>query len=210
MTAEREAVTSGFAERRVETGHLVEQDFDAVGELGRIGNEGQVAKRHVKVTLTISQSSSPIVETKAIDRITPWQLNPATVVFGNLGRLQLGTKTTVTIEIEDRGTKPPFRASRTARRCGRSGPRGRRSGDDLLRTRADTAAWRPVSRLYPAPQQQAAGGVDRARRRQLRLLGHPYAVGVAGDPGHADATRLKLEKEEVLDAATSQPQSPNR
>lgn len=71
-----------------------------------ISNVGQVIKRHVTVRLTIAQSPTPIVETRTIERITPWQLNPATVIFGNLGLLQLHRKTTVTIEIEDPGTSP--------------------------------------------------------------------------------------------------------
>jgi hypothetical protein len=71
-----------------------------------INNEGISTKRRIKVTLTIRQSPSAIVKTRTIDRITPRQPNPATLVFDNLGRLQLGTKTTVTINIEDRGTNP--------------------------------------------------------------------------------------------------------
>jgi hypothetical protein len=71
-----------------------------------VGNEGHVIKRHVKVTLTIRQSPSPIVETRTIDRIAPSPLYPPTAVFGNLGPLQLGTKTTITIQINDRGTNP--------------------------------------------------------------------------------------------------------
>jgi hypothetical protein len=71
-----------------------------------ITDVGQVIKRHVTVKLTIAQSPAPIVETRTIGRITPWQLNPARVVFGNLGQLQLHRKTTVTIEIEDPGTNP--------------------------------------------------------------------------------------------------------
>ena len=71
-----------------------------------VNNEGHVTKRHVKVTLTIQQAPWPIVKTKTIDRITPWPLHPPTVFFGNLGRLQLGAKTTVTIDIDDPGTNP--------------------------------------------------------------------------------------------------------
>jgi hypothetical protein len=71
-----------------------------------IENEGGTIKRHVKVRLTIKQSPAPIVETGMIDRIKPWQVNPATVVFRNLGRLQLGRTTAVTVSIEDRGAYP--------------------------------------------------------------------------------------------------------
>ena len=73
-----------------------------------IGNEGHVVKRHVKVTLTIrqSQSPSPIVETRTIERIKPWARHSPTVFFGHLGRLRLGTKTFVTIDVADPGTNP--------------------------------------------------------------------------------------------------------
>jgi len=71
-----------------------------------IDNEGHAIKRTVKVTLTIRQSPSTIVETRTIERITPWALHPPTVVFGHLGRLRFRTKTTVTIDIGDRGTNP--------------------------------------------------------------------------------------------------------
>jgi hypothetical protein len=69
-------------------------------------NLGEATKRHVKVTLTIRRSPSPIVETRTIARITPWQVHPATVFFGHLGRLPLGTKTAVTIDVADPGTFP--------------------------------------------------------------------------------------------------------
>jgi hypothetical protein len=71
-----------------------------------VNNEGHVAKRNIKVTLTIKQSPSPIVKTRTISRITSWPLHPPTVIFAKLGRLQLGTKTTVTIDIDDPGTNP--------------------------------------------------------------------------------------------------------
>jgi hypothetical protein len=70
-----------------------------------INNVGSVTKRNVKVTLRIRQSPSPIVETRTIARITPWQ-RPATLFFGHLGRVELGKRTTLTIEIGDRGTSP--------------------------------------------------------------------------------------------------------
>jgi hypothetical protein len=71
-----------------------------------INNEGEVTKRHVKVTLTIRQPPAPIVETRTIDRIKPWPLHPPTVFFGHLGRLQLDSKMAVRIEIADRGASP--------------------------------------------------------------------------------------------------------
>jgi hypothetical protein len=69
-----------------------------------IENLGEVTKRHIKVTLTIKQPS-PIVETRTIERITPWQAHPATVFFGHLGRLRLG-RTVVTVDVADPGTFP--------------------------------------------------------------------------------------------------------
>jgi hypothetical protein len=68
-------------------------------------NLGNVVKRHVRVALTID-GPSPIVETRTVERVTPWQLHAPTVFFGNLGRLPLATKTTVTVEIDDPGTFP--------------------------------------------------------------------------------------------------------
>jgi hypothetical protein len=46
------------------------------------------------------------VETRTIARIGPSPVHPPTVLFGNLRRPQLGTKTAVTIDIEDPGTNP--------------------------------------------------------------------------------------------------------
>jgi hypothetical protein len=75
-----------------------------------IDNEGHVTERHVKVTLRIRQSRAPIVDTRTIERIKPWPLHPPTVFFGHLGRLRLGTKTVVTIELAAHGTNPvPYR-----------------------------------------------------------------------------------------------------
>lgn len=70
-----------------------------------VTNEGNVTKRHIKVTLTIEQSPSPIVVTRTIDRITPWRVRPVTLFFGHLGQLRLG-KTTVIVDIDDPGTIP--------------------------------------------------------------------------------------------------------
>ncbi|HEX6681102.1 MAG TPA: hypothetical protein VF063_10685 [Gaiellaceae bacterium] len=70
-----------------------------------INNVGSVTKRNVEVTLRIRQSPSPIVETRTIERIAPWQ-RPATLFFGHLGPIELGKRTTLTIEIGDRGATP--------------------------------------------------------------------------------------------------------
>ena len=66
---------------------------------------GHVVKRHVRVTLTID-GPSPIVETRTIDRVTPWQVHPPTVYFGPFGQLPLDSKTPVTVDIDDPGTFP--------------------------------------------------------------------------------------------------------
>jgi hypothetical protein len=63
------------------------------------------SKKEIKVTLTIRQPSSAIVRTTTIDRIGPWQIEPATTSFGDFGRLRLG-RSTVTIEIDDPGAHP--------------------------------------------------------------------------------------------------------
>ena len=66
-------------------------------------NEEDVTKRHVKVTLTIRQSSSPIVRTRTFDKIAPFDAE--TVFFRNLSPVQLGTKS-VTLVIHAVGTNP--------------------------------------------------------------------------------------------------------
>jgi hypothetical protein len=67
-----------------------------------IDNLGQVTKRHVKVTLRIGQSPSPIVEARTIGRIR----DQARLLFGRLGRLRLGVKTIVTVDVADPGAFP--------------------------------------------------------------------------------------------------------
>jgi len=52
----------------------------------------------VKVTLTIQQSPSPIVQTKTIDLINPGELKQ--VVFQNLGQVQFATRTTVKVDVQ--------------------------------------------------------------------------------------------------------------
>ena len=71
-----------------------------------VDNLGDTPKRHVKVTLTIRRSPSPIVETRTIERIRPAQAHSATLFFGHLGRLPLGVRTVATIDVADRGTFP--------------------------------------------------------------------------------------------------------
>jgi hypothetical protein len=72
----------------------------------RVENFGHATERNVRITLRIAQRPSPIVRTKTIERIRPLARYASTAVFGNLGGLKLGTKTTMTIEIGDRGTNP--------------------------------------------------------------------------------------------------------
>lgn len=68
-----------------------------------VANQGRAAVRHIAVTLTIGQPPSPIARTRIIREIVPGE--EATVVVGKLGRLRL-RRTTVTINIHDRGTSP--------------------------------------------------------------------------------------------------------
>ena len=70
-----------------------------------IENLGDVTKRHVKVTLRIRRSPSPIVATRTIGRITPRQF-AGTVFFGHFGGLPLGVRTVVTIDLAEPGTYP--------------------------------------------------------------------------------------------------------
>jgi hypothetical protein len=52
----------------------------------------------VKVTLTIQQTPSPIVQTKTIDLINPGEQK--TVIFSNLGQVQFATRTTVKVDVQ--------------------------------------------------------------------------------------------------------------
>jgi hypothetical protein len=52
----------------------------------------------VKVTLTIQQSPTPIVQTKTVDLINPGEQK--TVVFRNLGQVQFATRTVVKVDVQ--------------------------------------------------------------------------------------------------------------
>jgi hypothetical protein len=62
-----------------------------------VEDTGDSQEVQVKVTLTIQQSPSPIVQTKTIDLIDPGETK--TVVFRNLGQVQFATKTTVKVDV---------------------------------------------------------------------------------------------------------------
>lgn len=66
----------------------------------------EMTKRDVGVTLTIEQSGSPIVRTKTIERIPAWSAHAPRLIFRDLGPLELGSRTTIQVEIHDPGTNP--------------------------------------------------------------------------------------------------------
>jgi hypothetical protein len=79
----------------------VENTVTATTDLGfavTIEDTGDSQEVQVKVTLTIQQSPSPIVQTKTIDLINPGEQQ--TVVFRNLGQVQFATKTTVKVDVQ--------------------------------------------------------------------------------------------------------------
>jgi hypothetical protein len=63
-----------------------------------VEDTGDSQEVQVKVTLTIAQSPSPIVQTKTIDLIDPGQQK--TVTFNNLGQVQFATKTQVKVDVQ--------------------------------------------------------------------------------------------------------------
>lgn len=63
-----------------------------------IEDTGDSQEVQVKVTLTIQQSPSPIVQTKTIDLINPGEQK--TVIFRNLGQVQFATRTTVKVDVQ--------------------------------------------------------------------------------------------------------------
>jgi hypothetical protein len=63
-----------------------------------IEDTGDSQEVQVKVTLTIQQSPSPIVQTKTIDLINPGEQK--TVLFRNLGQVQFATRTTVKVDVQ--------------------------------------------------------------------------------------------------------------
>jgi hypothetical protein len=77
-----------------------ENTVTATTDLGfavTVEDTGDSQEVQVKVTLTIQQSPSPIVQTKTIDLINPGEQQ--TVVFRNLGQVQFATKTTVKVDV---------------------------------------------------------------------------------------------------------------
>jgi hypothetical protein len=63
-----------------------------------VEDTGDSQEVQVKVTLTIQQSPSPIVQTKTIDLINPGEQK--TVTFHNLGQVQFATRTTVKVDVQ--------------------------------------------------------------------------------------------------------------
>jgi hypothetical protein len=63
-----------------------------------VENTGDSPEVQVKVTLTIQQSPSPIVQTKTIGLINPGEQK--IVVFRNLGQVQFATRTTLKVDVE--------------------------------------------------------------------------------------------------------------
>jgi hypothetical protein len=77
-----------------------ENTVTATTDLGfavTVEDTGDSQEVQIKVTLTIQQSPSPIVQTKTIDLINPQEQK--TVVFRNLGQVQFATKTTVKVDV---------------------------------------------------------------------------------------------------------------
>ncbi|HEY7605043.1 MAG TPA: CARDB domain-containing protein [Gaiellaceae bacterium] len=83
-----------------ELSQTVENTVTATTDLGfavTVENTGDSQEVQIKVTLTIQQSPSPIVQTKTIDLINPGEQKQ--VVFRNLGQVQFATKTTVKVDV---------------------------------------------------------------------------------------------------------------
>jgi len=78
-----------------------ENTVTATTDLGfsvAVEDTGDSQEVQVKVTLTIQQSPTPIVQTKTIDLINPGEQK--TVVFNNLGQVQFATRTTVKVDVQ--------------------------------------------------------------------------------------------------------------
>jgi hypothetical protein len=78
-----------------------ENTVTATTDLGfavTLEDTGDSQEVQVKVTLTIQQTPSPIVQTKTIDLINPGEQR--TVTFHNLGQVQFATRTTVKVDIQ--------------------------------------------------------------------------------------------------------------
>jgi hypothetical protein len=83
-----------------ELSETTENTVTATTDLGfavTVEDTGDSQEVQIKVTLTIQQSPSPIVQTKTIDLINPGEQKQ--VVFRNLGQVQFATKTTVKVDV---------------------------------------------------------------------------------------------------------------
>ena len=83
-----------------ELSQTTENTVTATTDLGfavTVEDTGDSQEVQIKVTLTIQQSPSPIVQTKTIDLINPGEQK--TVLFRNLGQVQFATRTTVKVDI---------------------------------------------------------------------------------------------------------------
>jgi hypothetical protein len=78
-----------------------ENTVTATTDLGfavTVEDSGDSQEVQVKVTLTIQQTPSPIVQTKTIDLINPGEQK--TVIFRNLGQVQFATRTVVKVDVQ--------------------------------------------------------------------------------------------------------------
>ena len=83
-----------------ELSESTENTVTATTDLGfavTVEDTGDSQEVQIKVTLTIQQSPTPIVQTKTIDLIN--QGEQKQVVFRNLGQVQFATKTTVKVDV---------------------------------------------------------------------------------------------------------------
>jgi hypothetical protein len=83
-----------------ELSQTTENTVTATTDLGfavTVEDTGDSQEVQVKVTLTIQQSPSPIVQNKTIDLINPGEQK--TVTFRNLGQVQFATRTTVKVDV---------------------------------------------------------------------------------------------------------------
>jgi hypothetical protein len=83
-----------------ELSQTTENTVTATTDLGfavTVEDTGDSQEVQIKVTLTIQQSPTPIVQTKTIDLINPGEQK--TVTFRNLGQVQFATKTTVKVDV---------------------------------------------------------------------------------------------------------------
>jgi hypothetical protein len=85
----------------LELSSSTENTVTATTDLGfavTVEDTGDSQEVQVKVTLTIQQSPTPIVQTKTIDLINPGEQK--TVTFHNLGQVQFATRTTVKVDVQ--------------------------------------------------------------------------------------------------------------